>query len=443
MILLDTLADLACSKLQDKESSEPRLRPREPAGLARASARSGTFRQPLAEAVAASSRKLEAEGTSAGAPRDLATLAWASARSRFKGEAFLAVAWKARLQSHGHGRSPMDSANLAWAPSAAQHVDQQAMSTTGERVSARAQSLDARQLASTAQACARQTPAGASQMRHLMQATVSQIDALPAQQVGWLADACQVLQSSLCSQSCEVIRAKLSELTQQLGEPLTRLSLLSSSHSEPQGLPSGRGPLEDFGVMAKRLGADQLGDLGSKELLRSQNIAVTSRPGPWPSQHHREISGTGKLPPITALCHATLGGRQLSQSAVSGVSDGLRAQRWLFPVPLAVSSVERSLCAEFQVLAQTCDAIFEDLSDSSEGQRVSGKVQLFISAPPCLSCVAAICQFQLLLPSVELEVSWISEPQRLEQPSRAADCHCINPKSSLTSYAGSKERRLL
>ncbi|CAE7320053.1 PIP5K9, partial [Symbiodinium microadriaticum] len=407
MILLDALAEVACSKLQQED---PEPRPREPAGLARASARSGAFRQPLAEAVAASSRKLQ--GTSASAPRDLATLAWASARSRLRGEAFLAGAWKSRLQSHRW--SPMDSANLAWALSAAQHVDRQAMSTAVERVSARAQSLDARQPASIAQACARQTPSGASQMRYLMQVTVSQIDALPAQQVGWLADACQVFPLFLGSQSCEVIRAKLSELTQQLGEPLTRLA---SSHSKP---PRGShsGPLGDFGAMAKRLGADQLGDLGSRELLRSQNIAVTAGPGPSLPREApgREISGTGKLPPITALCQATLGGRQLSQSAVSGVSDGLRAQRWLFPVPLAVGSVERSLCAEFQVLAQTCDVIFEDLSDSSEGQRVSGKVQLFISAPPCLSCVAAICQFQLLLPCVELEVSWISESQRLEQP---------------------------
>ncbi|CAE7884798.1 PIP5K9, partial [Symbiodinium necroappetens] len=417
MILLDALAEVACSKLQQED---PEPRPREPAGLAQASARSGAFRQPLAEAVAASSRKLQ--GTSASAPRDLATLAWASARSRLRGEAFLAVAWKSSLQSHRW--SPMDSANLVWALSAAQHVDRQAMSTAVERVSARAQSLDARQPASIAQACARQTPSGASQMRYLMQVTVSQIDALPAQQVGWLADACQVFPLFLCSQSCEVIRAKLSELTQQLGEPLTRLS---SSHSKP---PRGfQGPLEDFGAMAKRLGADQLGDLGSRELLRSQNIAVTAGPGP---SLPREAPGSGKLPPITALCHATLGERQLSQSAVSGVSDGLRAQRWLFPVPLAAGSVERSLCAEFQVLAQTCDVIFEDLSDSSEGQRVSGKVQLFISAPPCLSCVAAICQFQLLLPCVELEVSWISESQRrfladrisgaIQDPTRALAC---------------------
>ena len=416
MILLDALAEVACSKLQQED---PEPRPREPAGLARASARSGAFRQSLAEAVSASSRKLQ--GTSASAPRDLATLAWASARSRLMGEAFLAVAWKSRLQSHRW--SPMDSANLAWALSAAQHADRQAMSTAVERVSARAQSLDARQPASIAQASARQTPSGASQMRYLMQVTVSQIDALPAQQVGWLADACQVFpQVFLRSQieSCEVIRAKLSELTQQLGEPLTRLE--PSSHSTPPFRGSDSGPLGDFGAMAKRLGADQLGDLGSRELLRSQNIAVTAGPGP---SLPREAPGGGKLPPVTALCHATLGGRQLSQSAVSGVSDGLRAQRWLFPVPLAAGSVERSLCAEFQVLAQTCDVIFEDLSDSSEGQRVSGKVQLFISAPPCLSCVAAICQFQLLLPCVELEVSWISQSQRLEQPqpSRVADCH--------------------
>ena len=253
---------------------------------------------------------------------------------------------------------------------------------------------DPRQLASIAQARARQTPADVQQMSSLMEKVGHAIDALPAQQVGWLADACEV--ASCSPQSREAFQSKLSETASKLNEPLMRLACCES------GFHASMQPLQDFAEVAAQLGADQLGHLGSSLILSSQGIQVGR-----PSQPQIQ-PGTRKLQ-VSAECRFVLGKKEGSYSALSGVCDGLRAARWLAPTPLSVgASVDRSLCAEFQVLAHVCDSILEDCP-VSERRHLPGTVWLFISAPPCLSCVAAMCQFHMLFPSAHFEVTWIAD----------------------------------
>jgi len=81
--------------------------------------------------------------------------------------------------------------------------------------------------------------------------------------------------------------------------------------------------------------------------------------------------------------------------------------RWLRPSRLPINSfVDRELCAEFQVLEATCEAIAGAVraGDVSSRAEVSGIFQLLVSGACCISCVAAVHQFQLLWPGLSIAV---------------------------------------
>ena len=405
MTSLDAPASVACQKLQRKD---PGPQPRELAGIAWWPAKSATCHQPPAAASPSGSLgSLRSLGA-----RDMATVAWRFARLRWREEPSLAAALEVippRLQG-GNEPHPMDLANLAWGPSTSLHVNQPAMSSIAGCTRDQTESPDARQPASIAQARTRQTLPGVCPLSCLMESVVSRLDAVPAQQVGSLADACHIAGSSCAAHAHEAILQKLAGVTSQLRAPLTPLCCSQT------GFHGAMEPLLDLAAAASQLGADQLGHVGSGLLLDSLGITVARPRRGFPVLVEIAKPESRKLPPVAALCRFSLGKQQKQGSlrAVSGVSDGLRAQRWLSPLPLSVGGhVDRSLCAEFQVLARTCDAIFEDIP-FADREHFLGQVQLFISAPPCLSCIAAMRQFQLLLPSAGFEVSWASEPSELK-----------------------------
>lgn len=68
--------------------------------------------------------------------------------------------------------------------------------------------------------------------------------------------------------------------------------------------------------------------------------------------------------------------------------------------------VDRTLCAEFQLLADLC-ATLSPKDNPATGRRpnndVVGAVSLFTTCSPCMSCLGAIRQFQILFPEVEVE----------------------------------------
>jgi len=70
--------------------------------------------------------------------------------------------------------------------------------------------------------------------------------------------------------------------------------------------------------------------------------------------------------------------------------------------------VDRRFCSEFCLLEDVCTALQRagtHLSSDPERLRVLGLVQVYVSGPPCLSCVGAFRQFQLLLPRVDLRIA--------------------------------------
>lgn len=75
------------------------------------------------------------------------------------------------------------------------------------------------------------------------------------------------------------------------------------------------------------------------------------------------------------------------------------------------SNVQRSLCAEFQVLDELAWHFMDKVNDARSSKDQSepipvlvGIVQLFTSTSPCLSCIGAIRHFQLLFPEVSIEM---------------------------------------
>lgn len=104
-----------------------------------------------------------------------------------------------------------------------------------------------------------------------------------------------------------------------------------------------------------------------------------------------------------------LDGHVCRESGLRGSTAAGRASPWLHSFRLPNSShVERSLCAEFQILRELC-CIFVPGS-VAEGcsrphQSLVGVLILYTSTSPCLSCLGAIRQFQLLFPEIALETS--------------------------------------
>lgn len=73
------------------------------------------------------------------------------------------------------------------------------------------------------------------------------------------------------------------------------------------------------------------------------------------------------------------------------------------PLPLN-SFVDRSLCAEAKMMAAFCDQLKQKglAGGSSLNERLLGRLQVYTSQAPCLSCVGVLWQFHLHFPSMEL-----------------------------------------
>merc|ERR1712060_985615 len=104
----------------------------------------------------------------------------------------------------------------------------------------------------------------------------------------------------------------------------------------------------------------------------------------------------------------------------NGATRNPRAQRgdscrWLCPTELVVNRwVDRALCAEFQLLDELCgnlEGAAPWLEDPRRRREIVGFVRLLTSMSPCVSCLCAVRQMQLLLPGVRIEATFRSTHQ--------------------------------
>mmetsp|Transcript_75244 Transcript_75244/g.243294 ORF Transcript_75244/g.243294 Transcript_75244/m.243294 type:complete len:235 (-) Transcript_75244:65-769(-) len=86
------------------------------------------------------------------------------------------------------------------------------------------------------------------------------------------------------------------------------------------------------------------------------------------------------------------------------------AAAWLQALRLPNSQhVDRRLCAEFQVLSELCNIFAPEGGKPAPRPTVVGVVALFTTTSPCMSCLCAIRQFQLLFPEVAIEISELDD----------------------------------
>jgi len=107
-----------------------------------------------------------------------------------------------------------------------------------------------------------------------------------------------------------------------------------------------------------------------------------------------------------------------------------QTENFIIPTSLPFNhNVDRSLCSENQLLSSVCEDVagqgarphsLQREADSVLLAQARGWVRLFVTGAPCLSCVGAMRQFQLLLPNVSLCVS-IGEELQHDALSPAAE----------------------
>jgi len=232
-----------------------------------------------------------------------------------------------------------------------------------------------------------------------------------------------------CSQHCEVDFAAVSLLVDRLKEAV---DLLSSALPATLEAPAWLG----YERTVRQLQVLNLRPAATRQFL--DRMGVGRAPGEFSSRAVRcirSLAGEGARPVIPGIGRgvvdttrvfayaeysiATIGGPGPAMdgclSRESGLHGSTMAQLaslgesiapWLRAFSLPNSShVDRTRCAEFQVLVELCRLFAPEATMPKPQPSVVGVLLVFTTTSPCLSCLGAIRQFQLLFPEVLLEVS--------------------------------------
>lgn len=103
-----------------------------------------------------------------------------------------------------------------------------------------------------------------------------------------------------------------------------------------------------------------------------------------------------------------ISGRMLREHGFQGLRKWQKG--WLKPIVLALNPhVDRSVCAEFQVLNELCDLVHHHglVDCMADCAGLVGVVNVLASTTPCLSCVCAAIQYSLLFQSVNFSFSCV------------------------------------
>lgn len=101
-----------------------------------------------------------------------------------------------------------------------------------------------------------------------------------------------------------------------------------------------------------------------------------------------------------------LRGEESAENAYHGEVHG--DSRWLRAVtPPFNPFADRRTCSEFRFFDRLLDALSRAsmASDAVVRAKVEGHITIRINAPPCVSCIGVVRQFQLLFPGVALRIS--------------------------------------
>jgi len=154
---------------------------------------------------------------------------------------------------------------------------------------------------------------------------------------------------------------------------------------------------EDFVARAQRQIAEQLADPEIAELT----AGVQRDTG----RKHQRVFAYAEYDLEPPPGESEICGRMLFENGYRSMRGD---QRWLKHTPLPLNTfVDRRLCAEHQMMTEFCTQLKrENLAGSSElNDLLCGRLYVYTSLPPCISCVLTLWQFKMLFAQVELQFS--------------------------------------
>jgi len=170
--------------------------------------------------------------------------------------------------------------------------------------------------------------------------------------------------------------------------------------------------VDNFGSKGDRLLLDHIGIFEGPPCFaaRAARLAVkyqAERADSWWRAEgllHQRVVAYAELDLEVPLRKQYVYGHRFQQNGYQGSRKG---SVWIVPTSLPFNqNVDRSLCSENQLMS----LVLEEVAGTGEAgtqrplEGVRGWLQLFVTGAPCLSCVGAMVQFQLLLPAVAFAV---------------------------------------
>lgn len=137
--------------------------------------------------------------------------------------------------------------------------------------------------------------------------------------------------------------------------------------------------------------------------IRSSSSGSSAPPRPK-SAVDEEGQGNGEV--ASSWPDSPLEGALLYQSGYKA-EEPREGPGWLSDIALPISRyVDRSLCAEFQLLSELIElqagGPLPGTQDQAMRQGQKGRVDFWVTQAPCLSCISALLQYQALFPGVKV-----------------------------------------
>jgi len=390
-------------------------------------AKLGVCDRPLFDSLAAAARSL----SSSLQEQDISNTVWAFAKSGFKNLPLLAAISAAALNTCSDLR-PQDLSNIAWSVATLEFVNAPLLAAISAAARAKITECCSRDFANTAWSFSPLSYPDQPLLASISSSAIPRINELELQPIAVLVDADLPCSGALMQQLQRAIASYLVCVPRRFADWQTGCyaNLLYELQVDNFGHVGNKIIFEAWRIPAPPLGWQQLAERHVKQHAEAHERLL--EPG---TVHKRvfcyaeyQVEGLGAVYPYRD--------RLLRENGLQRGQQRPSRQRWITEFMLPINHlVDRSLCAEFVLLEDLAERLAATAvagpaggslgGGGSGGSPCSGSggslcgggasavaVQVWVSGSSCLSCVAAFRQFQLLFPSVTLEVACQHDEQR-------------------------------
>lgn len=391
------------------------LGPQNLANVAWAFATLGLRSEPMLAAISTATTARIAEFTQG---QNLSNVAWAFASSQVY-DASLMAAIAYATQVHIEDFDQQGLSNSAWAFARVGCFDEPLFNVLTSAAQGKLQEFSGQNLANFGWAVAI-LHSGSSLLHSLAMAASKAVKDLTVQSLADLSWACSRIPKIADPTGVAFeVDAAVQQLRSRLLEAATQISFALPSTVREEDWLQYQGLIWELHVVNLRFAAHQV--------LRAMNVAdapldfaeraVARIRGEFPGGERPLGLGGAGVDTTAVRAYAEFSVVLLNEA--SGAEGRLEGQLWrscgvnsnsqpltppLWPSAFRLpgsSHVDRELCAEFQILVE--------LTLQLQGHLVVGCLSLFTTTSPCMSCLGAMRQFQLLFPEVSIEFAVCAE----------------------------------